>query len=70
MHAYNNVLQVPIDAKDDNIAHLPSMQANNNLTAIRSLIAIREVASFAVPPLGNKLAMSTSSAMLEASIAI
>ena len=51
---------------------LPTVESeakgNNYLAAIKSLIAIGKVASFVVPLVGNKLAMSTSSDMLEASI--
>ena len=56
-------------AQDGNVARSPSVEATNDPTAIRSLIAIRKVASFAKPHPGNKLAMSASSDALEASIA-
>ena len=45
------------------------MQENSNPTAIRRLIAVGKVASFAVPLAGNKLVMSAPSDALEASIA-
>ena len=48
---------------------MPSMQENKDPMAIRRLIAIGKVASFAVPHAGNKLAMIASSDALEASIA-
>ena len=46
---------MPIDEQDGAVAHLPSMQANNDLMAIRSLIAIGKVASFIVPSAGKNL---------------
>ena len=54
--------------KDDGVARSPSAQLTNDPTAIRSLIAVRKVASSAKPHAGNKLAMSASSDALEASI--
>ena len=64
----NNVLQAPIDTEDGVVAHSPSAQASNDPIAIRSLIAVRKLASCAGPHVGNKLAMSASSDALEASI--
>ena len=58
-----------IDVKDGGVACSPSAQVTNDPTAIRSLIAVRKVPSFAKPHAGNKLAMSASSDVLEASIA-
>ena len=54
--------------QDDGVAHSPFTQANDP-TAIKSLIAVRKMASFAEPHAGNKLAMSASSDALQASIA-
>ena len=55
--------------QDGGVARSPSGQENKDPTAIRRLIAVGKVASFAVPHAGNKLAMSASSDALEASIA-
>ena len=60
---------MPIDAQDGSVARPPSVQAINDPTAIRSLIAIGKMAFFAVPSAGNKVAMIASSDELEASIA-
>ena len=69
MRNCNNALKAPIDAQHGGVARSPSAQENKNLTAIRSLIAVGKVASFAMPLEGNKVAMSASSDALEASIA-
>ena len=54
--------------KDGGVARSPLAQTKNHPTAIKSLIAVRKVASFVVPLVGNELAMNASSHMLEASI--
>ena len=59
---------MPINAKDGRVVHSSLAQENNDPTAIKNLISIGWVAYFAVPPEGNKLAMSASSDTLEASI--
>ena len=70
MGAYNKALLAQIDVKDGGVARSPSAQVTKDPTAIRSLIAVRKVASFVKPHAGNKLAMSTSSDALGASIAV
>ena len=58
-----------MDTQDGGVARSPSVQENKDPTAIKRLIAIGKVASFAVPNAGNKLAMIAFSDALEASIA-
>ena len=60
---------MPIDTQDGGVARSPFAQENKDPMAIRRLIAVGKVASFAVPHAGNKFAMSASSDALEASIA-
>ena len=57
-----------MNKKDGDVAPSPLAQANNNPMAIKRLIAIEEVAYFAIPLTENKLAMRTCRNALEASI--
>ena len=52
--------------QDGDVSHLTSTEIKNDLVAIRSLIAAKKVASFAMPLVGNKLAMNASRNILEA----
>ena len=56
--------------QDDGVARSPLTQENNDPIAIKSLIAVKRVAYFAVPPVGNEIAMSASSNAPEASISV
>ena len=68
MRDCKNTLYTPIDAQDGRVACSPSMQENKAPMAISSLIAVRKVTSFAVPPTGNKAAIEAFSDALESSI--